>query len=194
VTEKRLPRHSVSRNDKKGVFLALGKLPFWFYNRKVKTHSIITIKTLEDLHAFAARLKQYLALPAILALTGDLGSGKTAFTQQLAEAYGINELLPSPTFTLSNVYKQHDLLFVHADLYRLMDTDEITLLGLSDYFAEPNTVTVVEWADRLTALFPPQTIWLHLTLLEDNSRLLTVKSANKEFWWRFESKSGELSR
>src|SRR5687767_5784269 len=130
-----------------------------------------------DLDRVALQLHDALRLPCVIDLVGNLGSGKTTFVQHLSRSFGCDIAIVSPTFTLLNEYplslnnpntKTHEHgIMIHADLYRLQDISEIELLGLRDYFSRPNTVTVVEWADRLPELLPPAALWLHFALLEE---------------------------
>lgn len=143
------------------------------------------LHSLTDTQALAQNLAQHLPRPAVLALNGDLGAGKTTFTQALAQALGITDPLASPTFTLVNEYPHKNGIFVHADLYRLTEKQEIYHLGLTDYFDQPSTITVVEWAERFPDLFPKDTIWITLTLHND-TRVATVRSTNQTFWHNFE--------
>lgn len=140
------------------------------------------IRSLEDTARIAAQIAASLTPPDVLALTGDLGAGKTTFTQALGQALGIVEFLPSPTFTLVNEYAlPNGGTFVHADLYRLRDRSEMAQLGLRDYFTQPNTVTVVEWADRFSDYFPKNTIWLTFKLCDDY-RVLQVRCDSPQLW------------
>ena len=92
---------------------------------------------------------------AIIALTGDLGAGKTTFTQGLAQGLGIGAAVTSPTFVLINRYVGADgRVLQHADCYRLSNAPaEMWDVGLVDMFAE-DEIVVVEWADRIPGLFP----------------------------------------
>jgi tRNA threonylcarbamoyladenosine biosynthesis protein TsaE len=147
------------------------------------------IISLEDLQRVADLLSSSLSLPAVLALTGDLGSGKTTFSQCLAKAIGIEGSIPSPTFTLVNEYTTPQLTFIHADLYRLDSKESIVQLGLSDYFAMPQALTVAEWANHMPELFPASTVWLHFELIDSTYRVLTISSFNNDFWQSIKEKS-----
>lgn len=96
-----------------------------------------------------------LSSQAILALTGDLGAGKTTFVQGLALGLGIQERIQSPTFILLNNY--NDRLF-HFDLYRLTLSD-FTNLGFEEYFHKG--ICAIEWPDRIADILPPDTIAIH---------------------------------
>ncbi len=142
---------------------------------------------LGDTHNLARLVAQKIELPAVLALKGNLGSGKTAFTQALAEAYGLPGPYPSPTFTLLNEYSHAGLTFIHADFYRLDSESEAHRLGIQDYFGQPNTVVVVEWADRFPSLFPDTTLWLTFEL-EKGRRVATLTAKSPALLARFEPK------
>jgi tRNA threonylcarbamoyladenosine biosynthesis protein TsaE len=94
---------------------------------------------------------------AVLALYGELGSGKTCFVQGLASALGIEQAVTSPTFTIINEYKKGKHPLYHVDLYRLNKPEEAGSIGLEDYF-ESNGITAIEWAERAGNLIPPHAI------------------------------------
>ena len=99
---------------------------------------------------------------SILALTGDLGSGKTQFTRGVGIGLGIpEEHITSPTFTLIQEYPAA-LPLIHIDLYRLETQSDIQSLGLHEYFQAPYIV-IIEWADRLQQALPPDSLRLHFT-------------------------------
>jgi len=108
----------------------------------------------------ARRLLERLPARAVVALYGELGSGKTCFVQGLARALGIRRAVTSPTFTLVNEYPGPRPLF-HVDLYRLADAAEAAALGLEEYF-EREGVTAIEWAERAEELLPPHTVRVRL--------------------------------
>lgn len=87
-------------------------------------------------------------LPLVIGLSGDLGAGKTTFSQAVGQAFGVAEPMPSPTFTLINEYATARGRLYHLDLYRLGDLDELLELGIEDTLAEPELLMLVEWFDR----------------------------------------------
>ncbi|HTK04525.1 MAG TPA: tRNA (adenosine(37)-N6)-threonylcarbamoyltransferase complex ATPase subunit type 1 TsaE [Candidatus Eisenbacteria bacterium] len=113
----------------------------------------IDIKDLAALRDFAKEFARGLRGGEVIGLVGDLGAGKTTFVQLLAAALGVKEAVKSPTFILMQVLPTakrtgaHRLC--HVDAYRLKDWDELAAIGFEDYAGEANTVTVVEWADRV---------------------------------------------
>jgi len=100
----------------------------------------------------ACRLIRELPCPAVIALHGELGSGKTCFAQGTALALGIEEAVTSPSFTFINEYKGDSALY-HIDLYRLSNPDEVAALGFQDCI-EAGGITVIEWAERAGDLVP----------------------------------------
>ena len=93
----------------------------------------------------------------VYALIGDLGVGKTVFTQGLAEGLGIAESVNSPTFTILQVYEEGRLPFYHFDVYRIGDVEEMEEIGYEDCFYG-NGVSLVEWADLIEEILPPERI------------------------------------
>lgn len=110
----------------------------------------------------------------VLALTGDLGAGKTAFTQALARGLGIKRPVTSPTFMILQEYYEGRLPLFHFDFYRLNDPSELKELGLDDYlFGEG--ICAIEWADRIREELPPETIWIDLQYgAHEKARILTA--------------------
>ncbi len=139
--------------------------------------NILTVESnsVKDTHKLARHLLKQLPGPRVLALHGDLGSGKTCFVQGLAVALGVDRPVTSPTFTLVHEYRGTRPL-VHVDLYRLRDSLEALMLGLEEYF-ESDGITAIEWAERAEDIFPPQTIHISFeTMQASHSRRITIKS------------------
>ena len=110
----------------------------------------------------------------VLALHGDLGSGKTCFVQGLAAALGIRRAITSPTFTVINEYKGPRPL-CHIDLYRLNSPDEALGIGFEDYL-ETDGVTAVEWAERAGDLIPEDAIHVYFQAMEgSNERSIRIE-------------------
>lgn len=121
---------------------------------------------------FAANLKG----GELIALSGNLGAGKTVFVKALASALGIEENITSPTFVLMKVYDikhgQADK-FVHVDCYRLDGKEDLDDIGLGDYLNYDNIIVAVEWADKV-ANFPDNTIKVDIEILEGDQRKITI--------------------
>ena len=91
----------------------------------------------------------------VISLTGDLGVGKTVFTQGLAKGLGIEEPVNSPTFTIVQVYEEGRLPLYHFDVYRIGDIEEMDEIGYEDYFYGEG-VCLIEWADLIREILPEQ--------------------------------------
>src|SRR5690554_431438 len=116
-------------------------------------------------HELSASLKP----GSIVALTGELGAGKTTFVKGIAEGLGISSRITSPTFIIMRSYDNN---FYHVDLYRLDDNidQEVANLGLLDIIKEGNSIVVIEWAEKIRNLLPENTIWINFKILEENKR------------------------
>lgn len=97
----------------------------------------------------------------IYTLTGDLGVGKTVFTQGLARGLGIKEPVSSPTFTIVQIYEEGRLPLYHFDVYRIGDVEEMEEIGYDDYFFG-NGVCLIEWAELIQELIPEQAIRIRI--------------------------------
>jgi tRNA threonylcarbamoyladenosine biosynthesis protein TsaE len=120
---------------------------------------VTTIKTIDDMKEFSRKFAGGLKGGDIIGLVGELGAGKTTFTQFLGEALGITKDMKSPTFILFREYStgldanaRGILKLVHADAYRIEDEDELWSIGFDDIITDPQTVTVLEWSDRIPSM------------------------------------------
>ena len=102
----------------------------------------------EQTEALGFRLGQLIQPGAVIAYTGDLGAGKTAFTRGLARGLGIPDRVTSPTFTIVNEYEGGRLPLFHFDMYRLGSSDELFDIGWEDYLARGG-VCAVEWSENV---------------------------------------------
>ena len=129
----------------------------------------------EETHAIARELLPALPPNAVIALHGELGSGKTCFVQGLANAMDIKRPITSPTFTIINEYPNPEAPLYHIDLYRIQDPNELTALGFEDYL-EKNGIKAIEWAERAQDLIPVDAVHINFeTGEEPNTRILTVR-------------------
>ena len=107
----------------------------------------------------------------VIALVGELGSGKTHFTKGLAAGLGCKAEITSPTFSLVHEHRGRDLQIFHFDFYRIESAVEIISLGWDDYL-DAGGICVIEWADKFPELLPPKTQWLYFTMKENQTRLI----------------------
>lgn len=124
----------------------------------------------------ATKLAKELKGGELLALSGNLGAGKTVFVQALARELGIKENVTSPTFVLMKVYDidyKKVNKFVHVDCYRLSGQEDLFGIGLEDYLIHDNIIVAIEWADKINNL-PDRTIKIHIELLKGDKRKITI--------------------
>jgi tRNA threonylcarbamoyladenosine biosynthesis protein TsaE len=110
----------------------------------------------------------------VFELIGDVGAGKTTFVKGLARGLGVDDEVQSPSFTISRVYEGRDgLQLVHYDFYRLTDPG-IMADELREMVGDPQTVTVIEWADIVEGVLPAQHFSLHFTSPTEATRRIDV--------------------
>jgi tRNA threonylcarbamoyladenosine biosynthesis protein TsaE len=125
----------------------------------------------------AAEVAEQLTPGMVLALTGDLGAGKTTFMQGIALALGIKRPITSPTFTLCQEYQTPKFKLVHMDLYRLNGPNDLLTIGFPEHL-ESGAVVAVEWPERGGDLIPPDALHISLTLSdEDETRTIEITRA-----------------
>ena len=107
----------------------------------------------EDTFALGKQCGQKAAAGQVYCLYGDLGVGKTVFTQGVAAGLGITEPVSSPTFTIVQVYEEGRLPFYHFDVYRIGDIEEMEEIGYDDYFFGKG-ICLIEWAELIEELIP----------------------------------------
>jgi tRNA threonylcarbamoyladenosine biosynthesis protein TsaE len=141
----------------------------------------LTTRSESETRDLAARLAAMLSAGDVLLLSGDLGAGKTTFTQGLAQGLEIHAPVTSPTFTLVQEYRGGRLPLYHFDLYRLGGPAEVFELGFFDYLEQAGVV-VVEWPERLGDDLPEEWLAVEVAIEEGDSRriLLTARGARLE--------------
>ena len=132
-------------------------------------------KNLDDTKKLAEEFSKTLVGGEVITLNGDLGAGKTTFTQFFAKAFGIKEAVTSPTFTLMNQYLSGKLKLYHFDMYRIDDIDEILETGLTEYFGAKDAVCLIEWAENIKPLLPQKLIKISIEKLGENERKFIIE-------------------
>lgn len=124
----------------------------------------------------AKKLARRLQTGDVLALSGQLGAGKTCFTQGICRGRGIGIAaqtpVTSPTFTLVNEYPAEVPVY-HLDLYRIASDEEFYFSGLDEFFAD-HAITVVEWADKHADVIPDRAIWITISFLDRDKRSIQI--------------------
>ena len=114
---------------------------------------IIETNSPEETFALGQKLGEQAKAGQIYTLNGDLGVGKTVFTQGIARGLGITEAVSSPTFTIVQVYEEGRMPFYHFDVYRIGDIEEMDEIGYEDYFYG-NGLCMIEWANLIEEILP----------------------------------------
>ena len=128
---------------------------------------IIKIKNEKETENFGRRLGESLSAGDVVAMVGDLGTGKTTLTGYIARGLGIKETVSSPTFTIIKEYNSGRLPLYHFDVYRIGDPEELFNIGADEYF-DGDGVCVVEWADLVAEELP------------ENSKYIVIEYGEKE--------------
>ena len=140
--------------------------------------------------ALAYAVAELCAAGDIVALAGDLGSGKTVWVQGFARGLGVDEQVTSPTFTLVRPYRGHKLMLLHADLYRLDRLSEVIDLALFEQL-DDRAVACIEWADLAEAVLPADRLDVHLDYgEEEHERVIVVRQVGA----RWAARAEELER
>lgn len=143
------------------------------------------LHTPEDSLALGRRLAELARPGDVIALSGQLGAGKTSIARGLLAALGLEGEAPSPSFAIVQPYEPPEVRFpvLHVDLYRLDDPSEAEELGLDD--ARYDSLLIVEWPERLGEAAWHDALWLSLDVAPDGARVLTAKvpAAWKDRWF-----------
>lgn len=143
---------------------------------------VIETRAAEETFALGKKIGKAASPGQIYTLTGDLGVGKTVFTQGVAAGLAITEPISSPTFTIIQVYEEGMLPFYHFDVYRIGDIEEMEEIGYDDYFFG-NGICLIEWANLIEEILPENLI--RVTIEKDlaqgfDYRRITICGLNEE--------------
>ncbi len=121
---------------------------------------IINVSSVQEMWRTAAEFAVLLKPGVVVALHGDLGSGKTTFMQGVAAALGVRRPVTSPTFTIANEYQTDAFTLVHMDLYRLGGADDLDAIGFNEHL-ENGAVVALEWPERAPGVVPSDAWHIH---------------------------------
>ncbi|MFU0826096.1 MAG: tRNA threonylcarbamoyladenosine biosynthesis protein TsaE [Lachnoclostridium sp.] len=142
---------------------------------------IIESFKMEDTFNIGRKIGEQAKAGEVYCLIGDLGTGKTVFTQGFAKGLGIKEAVNSPTFTIIQEYEGGRLPFYHFDVYRIEDIDEMEEIGYEDYFYG-NGVCLIEWSNLIEEILPPDPVVITIEKDLDKGfdyRKITVEKNNE---------------
>lgn len=139
---------------------------------------MLTSTSLDDTYAIAKKLAASLAPGSVIALSGDLGAGKTTFVRGITTAlHGAAGDVTSPTFTLMNIYEGNPPIY-HFDWYRLETRAALDTLGIEEYL-EGQGIAIVEWAEKFPEVLPAHTRHIRITMDADGTRHFTGISSEE---------------
>lgn len=157
------------------------------FQEVLMSHFQFISKNENDTKNFVKELASLLKKQDVLVLTGDLGSGKTKFTEGILSYFGLEDEISSPTFTIVNEYQKDDIKIYHFDVYRLEDSSEFYEIGGEEYFE--NGICLIEWGELIEDALPNQ--YLHITFSKDdkneNVRILNINTTLKKWEDYFEN-------
>ncbi len=138
------------------------------------------VRTLAEFEAEAGRFTRSLApreRATVIALSGQLGAGKTAFTKAAARALGVEDIVTSPTFVLEKLYQLPEgkpfQRLIHIDAYRLEKGADLAPLNFDELMRDPGNLIFLEWPERVQAALPEPSVRISLTAQTDGSRILS---------------------
>ena len=136
----------------------------------------VITKSAKETQSLGEKVSADLKPGDILALYGELGSGKTTFIQGLARGLGIKKRVISPTFVFIRQYpiNHKPKMLYHVDLYRINNASEAQGLGLEELFADKDSIVVIEWADRVKEILPKKRTDIYFEYLEENQRRIKI--------------------
>ena len=146
----------------------------------MKTYQITSHSESETMQ-FAFNLASNLKIGDTVVLSGDLGSGKTKFTEGFLKFFNLENEISSPTFTIVNEYKNDDIKIYHFDVYRLEDVDEFYAIGGEEYFN--SGICIIEWGELIKDALPNE--YIHISFGKDpsdeNLRILNIQTYGTKY-------------
>lgn len=142
---------------------------------------IFNSKSENDTLSFAKKFASKLNKKDVIVLSGDLGSGKTKFTEGILSFFGLENEISSPTFTIVNEYSKDDIKIYHFDVYRLEDSLEFYEIGGDEYYE--NGICIIEWGEIIEDALPNDYIKIDFSrnLDDENSRTLNIQSIGSKY-------------
>ncbi len=141
----------------------------------IKSEKIFITNNSVETQRLGEKFSKSLKRGEIIAMYGDLGSGKTTFVQGLAKGLGIKRRMISPTFIIVRSYKLGVRSFYHIDLYRVADEKGIKGLGLEEIMEDPQNIVAIEWAEKMGDLLPKKRWDVRFKYVSEDKRKITIE-------------------
>jgi len=140
--------------------------------KKIPTNKIIKSEELND---FVKEISKKISMPMFIGLEGEMGAGKTTFTQSLVnEIFQKNEIVNSPTFSIINLYEHNNIKIVHADLFRLETYDDLIFSGIEEYLLDNNAIVIAEWYSKIDFDIPKPNMLINIEIISENERKFNI--------------------
>lgn len=148
----------------------------------MKTYKF-TSHSSDETMEFASKLASKLHIGDVVVLSGELGAGKTKFTEGFLKYFGLDKEISSPTFNIVNEYKKDDTKIYHFDVYRLEDVDEFYAIGGEEYFS--SGICIIEWGELIEEALPNNYIKISFEkdLNDENIRYINITSCEDTQLW-----------
>lgn len=139
---------------------------------KKSTNKIITI---DELNNFTFDISKNISVPFFIGLEGEMGAGKTTFTQSLVNNILKKEqIVNSPTFSIINLYEQNNIKIVHADLFRLESYEDLIFSGIEEYLFDNNAIIIAEWYSKVDFEIPKPNMLINIKIVSEDERQFTI--------------------
>ena len=142
---------------------------------------VFNSQSVDDTYFLARKFAQSISKGNVVALIGNLGTGKTTFTKGLAKALGILENVGSPTFKLVSEYLGTDSALYHIDAYRLEGSKDFLNIGGEEYLTTEDGITVIEWADIIGDILDDDVIQVKFARIQNNSKSRQIEIKGIQF-------------
>ena len=127
------------------------------------------VNSLEETKKLAQDFAKKLKIGQVVLLNGDLGAGKTTFTQFVFAALGVKDVVNSPTFAILKIYQGKDCKLNHFDTYRTNEEEAIES-GFDEVLSDKNCITFIEWSENIASLLPKNRVCVNIKLIDENKR------------------------
>ena len=142
---------------------------------------VFNSQSVDDTYYLARKFAQSISKGNVIALIGNLGTGKTTFTKGLAKALGILENVGSPTFKLVSEYVGTNSVLYHIDAYRLEGSKDFLNIGGEEYLTTEDGITVIEWADIIGDILDDDVIQVKFARIQNNSEARQIEIRGMQF-------------
>ena len=143
----------------------------------MKTYTFTSHNSNETMD-FASKLASQLHIGDVVVLSGELGAGKTKFTEGFLKYFGLDKEISSPTFNIVKEYEGGEMPLNHMDVYRLEDSD--VTIGFGDYF-KSDDISIIEWSELIQDELPEERLDIRFKVIDENTRVLVLKPYGQKY-------------